>query len=293
MTAGYLGLRYALFGHVLRENQLTAAALRDFAGVADRHLARVVAGDPDGSRLLMWLAIATVCVVAAVARRSRGNGPSTAALLLFFGPVWWVIGVAPAAAAGYESPRHVYLAAAGWAVTLGIAFDVLWRAREGRAWRRACLAAAAVVLGAYGVQLWQGVRAYIDITAEGRHHPAGSLVIVGVPRRSWDWALPFALQPPYARVDLTKRDHVIWPWALNCCFPSWPGYTRRALAAWSSGPAAHSVVLMRWDERTGQLSKVDALQNPELPSLARALLAIESPRVLDTSIWRMLDELVK
>ena len=59
-----------------------------------------------------------------------------AALLLFFGPIWWVIGVAPTAVAGYESPRHVYLAAAGWAmVLLGLTYYV--RGRIGpRRWKR-------------------------------------------------------------------------------------------------------------------------------------------------------------
>ena len=52
-------------------------------------------------------------------------------VLLFFGPLWWVIGVAPIAVAGYESPRHVYLAAAGWAIVLGILRDLAWaRARS-------------------------------------------------------------------------------------------------------------------------------------------------------------------
>ena len=47
MTAGYLWLRYVLFGQVAREGALNARALQDFRILLDRHLRHVVAGSLD------------------------------------------------------------------------------------------------------------------------------------------------------------------------------------------------------------------------------------------------------
>ena len=101
-------------------------------------------GDVDGSRVVLWLVIASVVVVWWMARRHPSGSPRLADVMLFAGPVWWIIGVAPVAVAGYESPRHVYLAAAGWGLTLGAIFDVVRSWRPATSWRYACTAAAVV-----------------------------------------------------------------------------------------------------------------------------------------------------
>ena len=36
---------------------------------------------------------------------------------VYFAGVWMVLGIAPTLVAGYASPRHMYLASAGWAIT--------------------------------------------------------------------------------------------------------------------------------------------------------------------------------
>ena len=303
MTLGYLGLRFALFGQVAREDQFNEQGLKSFVSLVDRHLARVVTGDVDGSRIVLWLLIACAAVVWGIARRDRSRSPRLADVMLFAGPVWWIIGVAPVAVAGYESPRHVYLAAVGWGLTLGAIFDVARSWRADTAWRYACTAAAAMCLLVYTVQLADGIREYGDLAAvsheavqgvrsEVLNGPQGGLVIVGVPGQSWDWALPFAVRPPYTRTDLTSRAFIVSPRALHCCSGQWFEDTRRHLRNWSTGPAQHSVTLLRWSGEPGSAGRVTSADYPDLPDIARALLTIDQPAVLEANIQRMLREMV-
>ncbi len=46
-------------------------------------------------------------------------------------------------------------------------------------------------------------QAVADIEREARAAPSGTLIIAGAPRRSWDFALPHALRPPFTGDDLT------------------------------------------------------------------------------------------
>jgi hypothetical protein len=303
MTLAYLGLRFALFGQVAREDQLNEQGLKSFISLFDRHLARVVIGDVDGSRIVLWFLIACAAVVWGIARRDRSHSPRLADVMLFAGPVWWIIGVAPVAVAGYESPRHVYLAAVGWGLTLGAIFDVARYWRAGTGWRYACSAAALSWLLVYTVQLAGGIREYRDLAAvsnqavqgvrsEVLNGPQGGLVIVGVPGQSWDWALPFAVRPPYTRTDLTSRAFIISPKALHCCAGQWFEDTRRHLRNWSTGPAQHSVTLLRWSRSPGSGGRVTSAEQPDLPDIARALLTIDEPAVLEANIQRMLREMV-
>jgi hypothetical protein len=238
-----------------------------------------------------------------LARRQPSGAPRLADVMVLAGPVWWIIGVAPIVVAGYESPRHVYLAAVGWALTLGAAFDVLRLRSTGAIWRYATAAAALGILTAYAVQLASGVHQYREhaavsqeavqgIRVEVLNGPQGGLVIVGVPGQVWDWALPFAVRPPFTRTDLTSRAFIISPRALHCCSGQWFQDTRVHLRNWSTGPAQHSVTLLRWSDRPGSGVRVTSAENPALPDIARALLAIDKPEVLETNIQRLLRELV-
>lgn len=303
MTVGYLALRYVLFGQVIRENQLGQNAFWRFASLVERHLARVIVGDAGGSRLLLWLVVAVIVGVWLMARRQSSTSPRLADVMMFAGPVWGIIGVAPVAVAGYESPRHVYLAAAGWGLTLGVTFHTLRTWRVGSAWRYACSGAAFVVLAAYTVQLAGGVREYRDLAAvshqavqgvraEVLNGPPGGLVIVTVPSQSWDWVLPFAVRPPFTRTDLTSRAFIVSPRALHCCLVQWFEDTRRNLREWSAGPGRESVTLLRWSGRPGSRGRVTSADNPALPAVARALLAIDQPQALDAALWGLLPDMV-
>jgi hypothetical protein len=213
-----------------------------------------------------------------------------------------MIGVAPAVVAGYESARHVYLAAVGWGLTLGVTDDVLRLSRQGVLWARACSVAAVCVLGIYTAQLARGVREYNRLAAVSQEAvrmvgvdvlraPADALVIVDVPHRAWEWALPFAVRPPFTSVDLTSHAFIISPRALHCCSAQWFDDTRAALRAWANGPGQDSVTLLRWSETPASRGRRTSAEYRDLPGIARALLTIESPEVLNVTIERLLREL--
>src|SRR5262245_7461317 len=222
MTIGYMWLRYVLFGQVAREGQLNAEGLRYFFVLLERHLARVITGDADARALVAWGALVAAAVAAWWLARDRSaqERQRLARLLLFFGPVWWIIGIVPTVVAGYESPRHVYLASAGWAVVLGVVLDLAWTRPATAARRRAALAVAAAIAAFYAVGLYREVvywrtlaqvsrKVMLDTRAEAMAAAPGSLIVIGAPKLSWEWAMPFPVKPPYTRVDLTTRVFMI------------------------------------------------------------------------------------
>jgi hypothetical protein len=298
LTAGYLWLRYVLFGQVAREGSLNARALHDFAIIFNRHLTHVVVGDSDGARAAAMLAVLAVFVVWLVA------GRRDVLKLLYFGPLWWAIGIAPVLVAGYSSPRHVYLAAIGWTIAVAIAVE---HARDAwPAWRhrQAIAVASLALLGWYGIGLTRSVRewstiaavshqAMLDVRAAALTLPEGSLVVAGAPKRSWEWALPYVIRPPFVRSPLDERLNVISPRALSCCPTQWFSDTQTAIRRWSGGGARASAVAVRWDQQTGAVSWARSEDMPQLAVLVRALLAIQQPDELDATLERMLHELVR
>jgi hypothetical protein len=305
MTAGYLWLRYALFGQVAREDALNTRGLHDFQVIVFRHIRHVVTGDIDGSQSLVWLALVLVAVAGVTAVLQRpGEARSHARVFLYFGPVWWAIGIAPIVVAGYSSPRHVYLAVVGWAIVIGVAFDLLSAAARIPYRRHVAFGSALAILMAYAVGLQASIREWgataavsHDVVREVRSaalaSPDGSLVIVGAPGRSWEWALPFAARPPFVRTDLTERAYIISPRALSCCAGQWFDETRAALRAWSTGPSREVAVAMRWDPQTGALSTATSNDSPQLTALMRSLLDMGTPEQLDRNLIRMIDVLCK
>ena len=294
LTTGYLLLRLVLFGEVAREGRLGASELRLFGTMAGRHLNHVVLGDPGAGDVVFWTlaAIASALVVVAVARRSGWTSDPVAGLA-FFGPVWWTIGVAPILVAGYESPRHVYLASAGWAVVLGIGLQLLATDSRPLARRAAFVTAAALVL-AYAwllrvpVARWNASaelsRAAVrGLESEAREAAPGTLFLIDVPVRSWEWALPFAAQPPFTSEDLTRRARIVSPRLLHCCRQQWFDDTRRTLRAWQAD-GTNRVVALRWtDGRTGMM-KLTERTDPEAAALLPMLLELETPEALDSAL---------
>ena len=295
MTLGYLALRRALFGASVRGGIGSREQVALVGDMIERHLLRTVLGHAGGVTIWEWLAVAMLVTAVAVmfVRMPRLILPAAA---LTAG--WWAIGAAPVLVAGYESPRHVYLASMAWAMLIAIAFDGLDRHRLPRAAVVTRTIAGAVV-AAYAVLLvgvvgeWNRLalvseRATQQLAREARVASPGGLVVVGVPGQSWEWALPFAARPPFATGDLTQRVFIISPRELHCCRQQWFEDTRQALEAWAAGPASGSVAVLRVDERAaaGHLS---SLEQPSLPEIARTLSAVRDPNLLDQGIRRLLD----
>jgi hypothetical protein len=306
MTAGYLWLRYLLFGQVARESTLDARGLHDFSVIHGLQFRHVIGGDMHAPPLVVSAVLIAVAMGVWLAIRPAPPEPPTPSYggrLLYFGPLWWAIGVLPIAVAGYHSPRHVYLAAVGWAIVLGIVVEAGWRRRATRLWRRTVLASAVLAAAFYIVPLSRAVHDYrtmafvshkvaIDVRTESRSLPQGSLVIVGAPGRSWEWALPFAVRRPFQPVNLDAHVHVISPRALSCCTTPWFEETKHAIRAWAAGPASDTAVALRWDRETGVLSRATGVDTPQLPVLVRSLLDMSQPDELDMYLRRMLEELV-
>jgi hypothetical protein len=306
LTLGYLALRYALFGEVAREGLMTSERLGLFLGDASAHLRRMIVGDE--ARLAAWPAAAPVLGVAAAVvvagrRLPRGRAGQLARSAVYFGVIWVGLGLAPTIVAGYASPRHMYLASVGWAILLAAAVDVLWEARR-PIWRFAGLALAVLALAGYAFRLAVEVRAWevrtdvsrravADLEREALAAPEGSLLIAGAPARSWNFALPFAARPPFARVDLTRRATIVSDSSLHCC-PAhlWNAYTRSALAAWLADPRRPPVVGLFWDPDTGALSRVSDREEPFLRQVVAYWIATPDAAALDLQIRDTLERLV-
>ena len=160
-------------------------------------------------------------------------------------------------------------------------------------------AGSALVLIFYLVPLYRSVREWRtmaavshqvvrDVRRAALSAPEGSLIIIGAPGRSWEWALPFAVRPPFQRTDLRDRVFIISPRALSCCTAPWFEETRRTIRAWSAGAARDSAIALRWDRDTGALSRATGADTPQLPALTRSLLDMRADD-LDINLRRMLD----
>lgn len=310
LTAGFLGLRYLVLGEVLRESQLSSARIAEFGNVATRHLQRIVFGGV-GSVPTAAAALAGIwgiATAASIARADTGRRERVLRALLYFGVVWIALGIAPALAAGYESPRHAYLASVGWAIVLGIAYEVVWSARpvrqlEPRFWRALIALGAALILGGYAVGLHRTVSdwsrrsavshlAAAELERQVLGAPAGTLVLVGAPVSSWEWAAPFVARPPYAASDLTARAFILTPRALDCCRGlHWESRVRKDLQAWASRPGG--AVLALYATETGEVRRLTGNDDPELVSLVRVLPEIATADALDGALTDILRKLVR
>ena len=299
LTVAYLLLRYVLFGEVAREGQLTADGLAVSRIFVGKHFQRMffggeVARYPGGYIAALLLPAGAWFIMRSSGAANLRHGP---AMVLYFGPCWWLLCLAPLVVVGYESTRHVYLASVGWAIILGLVFHAIWHRRHA-AFRYATLVASASLFVFYTVRLqaevaeWN-VRARVsqkvvaDLEREALSTPEGSLLIVGAPPRSWEWSLPFAAQPPFTRTDLAERVSIVSPVLLDCCRDQWMERTRRIIHTWSQRESAPSVAL-RWDARTGRYSRLTDRQDAALRSEVMALLEADTSEALDRAMLTIL-----
>ena len=239
-----------------------------------------------------------------VALRRAPGARSRFARAFCFGVIWFAIGVAPAALAWYESPRHVYLASVGWAFILALVVEGLYLPVKAPILRRAVMAAGAAVLLIYVVRLVPVLQTWhtmarisksgvARVQEEAAAAPPGTLMIVGLPRKSWEWSSPFVLAPPFASAGLVERVHLVTPWRLHCCGPDlWNVYTRQHLRAWMQASPRPPIIALRFDPDTGALSRLTDTEFPELNQIVPVLLQTGTTGTLDGVIVDILDRLV-
>jgi len=286
MTAVFLGHRYVLFGAVAREGSLTAHQLGVFLSDASVHLRRMVFGEWGLSVSLTTAMVAVAAVAGAIVAirvRWRSQSATIHGVLINYGLVWIAVCLAPTIVAGYASPRHMYLASAGWALALGVWVAALRDAAVPRSLRIAGTGLACAVLAGYGFQLrdeiarWEARaalsnQAVEDVEREARLAPPGTLIVAGAPRLAWDFALPHAIRPPFTAFDVTSRARVISHSSIHCCPANvWEPYTRALLRDWAADPARPPAIVLHWDLASRRLSRLGDDQDPFVRSLVGLL----------------------
>ena len=297
LTIGYLILRWILFGEVAREGHLSAEGLAVTRTFVGKHFQRMFFGGevsryPFGY-IAALLITAGVWFLARDAARARGGR----ATVLYFGPCWWILCVAPLVVVGYESTRHMYLASVGWAILVGLVFHMLWQDRS-TSFRSVTLAASACLIAFYLIGLRAEVvewnirsrvsqAAVADLEREALATPPGTLLIVGAPARSWEWSLPFAAEQPFTGIDLAERVSIVSPILLDCCRDRWLSRTQQTLRTWAGRESA-PIIALTWDARTGAPSKLTDRDDPGLRNLVMALVDVDSAEALDRSLLSIL-----
>jgi len=299
LTIGFLALRYALFHEVAREGILNAQRVREFLSDSSRHLVRLVAGGP-GVRHWMWKDTAWIALPAAVIAFRPGRWRTA----IYFAVVWMVLGMAPILMSGYYSPRHMYLASLGWALTLAITIEAAYELNKHRLMRVAAAVAATVVAVTYAIQLhgvvgeWNRFAAIshaavTQIEREAASDPAGTLIIAGVPRLSWAFSVPYSVRPPFTPTDVTTRVSVISDSSDHCCNAIlWEEYTRTRLREWHGRSDRPPVVALFWNPQTQRMTRVSDADDPQLRTLAGLLLEAKNREALDGILRGLLTDYV-
>ncbi|HXB56399.1 MAG TPA: hypothetical protein VN461_16615 [Vicinamibacteria bacterium] len=274
-AALYALLRRLAVGSLGREHLLTGQAVREF--LHDQPIYAVHLLTPFGTLirdgraaghdlLLAGLVAGTLLACGALPFLRRPRDFRSLAPVLFFGVVWYAISILPLVVT-YRTPRHLYLPSAG--VAIALAFLVLPSRGAGPSPGR--WAAATLLLGLYAVAFvecdaeWvaagrasRAARAAMQRLLDTR--PRGGLAILrGVPPRApggfgsirmWEFALPFALQPPFSPSDpLTSTTLLESPSVYCCPLTVWWSDQRPRLQALASGPPAEGVevTVLDWD----------------------------------------------
>lgn len=305
ITTSYLALRRALFGQSLRTGLRTEAEILAVGTMLGHHVWRTTMGRLQPvTKVDVTIAVLLVAGILVPLWRWTGAARARFGRALLFAVLWCAIGLAPVALAGYESPRHAYLASAGWAFMLALIADAAWGLTDTRNVRRFVAAAALLVLGTYAVRLVPVLQTWHELSRiseagvmrvqqESAAAEPGTLLIVGLPLKSWEWSSPFMLEPPFAPPGLRQRVHFITPWRLHCCGTElWEVYTRRELQAWAATAPRPPIIALRFAPQTGAVSRLTDSDYPELRLIVPELLKTGSKETLDSVILDMLEKLV-
>jgi hypothetical protein len=260
LAASYLALRYTLFGNAVREELLSADIIQEFI-LRQHRYARELMPTPNWAPQAMRTTaeVLTVGILAACAYWAfiqRRASAQTIRRLWFFGPVWYLVTIAPMIVT-YVSARHLYITAAGFSIAAATLVLPAYP-DEDRLRRKTRAAMAGTLLVLYAVASIWDVSAWV---ARGRDSqrlaaaiprllqtvPRGSVVVVNVPDRNrdgwfWSWSTPFALGPPFTDQDLNATFRIVERPEIYCCPPDqWWSARKATVAALLESPTPQEV----------------------------------------------------
>jgi hypothetical protein len=260
LAGAYLALRHALFGNAVREDLLSLETIQQFI-VRQLTYARMLlpAHNSAPTTMTVFAGVATVglmgvCGWWAFVRRPTNR--QWLRQLLFFGPAWYAITIAPMVVT-YSSARHLYITAAGLSIAMAsLILPPDWGGTRRRTQTRLAMAAAALLLyavaSARNISTWvvNGRESHIyftSITGGLQLLPRDSLVFLRAPDRYgaqwfWAWATPFALQPPFTHEDLYGKFRIVDRPEMYCCpFEQWVAARKETLASFITSPGPQQV----------------------------------------------------
>jgi hypothetical protein len=336
LTLAYLILRYALFGHFVREGTAPAEGLvRSALRVQSLNLEVLIFGAPvleDFPTLLRvpLRALGTASVVLGAVlsgylvlrRPAVSSARRIGGVLVFFGPAWWIVSVAPLSVT-YATPRHLYLPTAGLVIALAALAEALARAARKRSTTIASTATGAAFAAACLIGLQPRVddwnhsatlsqKMIDDVQLAAAAAPVGTLLVLGAPRRAfieqrappaassqvipppgepwlWSWAIPFALDPPFTPLAISQRVAVVAPLAVYCCLPQqWFAATRDTIAAWAAASDRPPVIVLAWDRSSGALAEQSDTRDPCLRGSLLRVAEVDSAEEMDRLLGAIL-----
>jgi hypothetical protein len=347
LTAVYLGLRYALFGNVVRENIVTPRAM--MGAVADTIANQleilffgyfVLENLPSAGRVAVRSTIVGVSLLSVVfvllrdaifeRRDSAPVGASSTSRLVFFGPVWWLISVAPLAVT-YATPRHLYLPAVGLTVVVGIVFDAICERIATRqtlahtvvrmtalAVLATCLAGLLRPIGEWSASAGLSEKMARDMHAEVRGTPAGSLIVLGgqrtaelsppalapqllhdispTPGRPWLWsfATPYVHQTPFTPESTSGGVEFVGPLSIDCCgAEQWFDRSISAIESWANRSDPVPLLVLAWQPSSGELVRASDSEAPCLRKRMMLLAGAWSAELLDRGIVSLVSDVAR
>lgn len=246
-------LRLLAFGSAAREDRLRPGLLLAYLARQGRSLGLLLA--PEGGLWVRGLVLAVLVAWTLVLVRQRAAYRGSARLVVL-GAAWYAVTLVPLAVT-YASQRHLYLPSFGIAVALAFLVLPVTEAGARATPLRLATAGLLVVLSAVGLArrlgdwaeagaLSRALRAEAVRLAPAL--PEGSVVVLtGIPAHTgrafaWQWALPFALEPPFVPQDFYGRFRVLERPDVYCCPAAvWWQRKRPIVDALREGPAGEVV----------------------------------------------------
>ena len=195
----------------------------------------------------------------------RAESARSIAMILYFGVAWYLISDLPLLVAAFE-PRHLYLVAVGPCIATAFLIfpDEAARRNPPKIFR---FAGAALLIGIFAFQLWGDIETILrrgEVTARAAAQMAG--MVEAMPKQSFvlisfreHGFLPFALQPPFTRSDLSSQVRIMeYPNMCDCPLSRWRENAKQILGAELAGPAnlAIDITLLEWDDQSRSMREV-------------------------------------